>query len=306
MKLRQLEAMRAVLSRGTTTHAAELMGLTQSAVSRLITQLEQELGFNLFDRRHGRLLITPEGQQFYVVAEKVLSGVDQITATARDIQTLGTGTLRIIAMPALGYGLLPDTIAVVKKNYPQVKISVDLGNRQEIEKGIANAEYDFGLATLPIEHESIDIEPLCGVDAVCVTPVDHPLADKKVISAHDLEDQPFISVEPGGLFRYRTDELFGRLGIRRKLGIEAKSTVMVCSLVSSGVGVSIVHPFIADSVGARVASRRFEPAIRFEYGLLFPTGVTRSQMSQAFIQTLRASVATIGGDTPTINYSGLG
>lgn len=306
MKLRQLEAMRAVLSRGTTTHAAELMGLTQSAVSRLITQLEQELGFNLFDRRHGRLLITPEGQQFYSVAEKVLSGVDQISATARDIQTLGTGTLRIIAMPALGYGMLPQTIAQVKRNYPQVKISIDLGNRQEIEKGIANAQYDFGLATLPIEHESIDIEPLCGVDAVCVTPSDHPLAEKKVISAHDLEDQPFISVEPGGLFRYRTDELFGRLGIRRKLGIEAKSTVMVCSLVSAGIGLSIVHPFIADSVGAKVAVRRFEPAIRFEYGLLFPTGVTRSQMSQAFIQTLRASVATIGGDTPSVNYSGLG
>jgi DNA-binding transcriptional LysR family regulator len=68
MKLRQLEAMRAVLARGTTTHAGELIGLTQSAVSRLIKQLEDELGFKLFDRRHGRLLITPEGQNFYAVA----------------------------------------------------------------------------------------------------------------------------------------------------------------------------------------------------------------------------------------------
>lgn len=284
MKLRQLEAMRAVLSRGTTTHAAELMGLTQSAVSRLITQLEQELGFNLFDRRHGRLMITPEGQQFYIVAEKVLSGIDQITATARDIQTLGTGTLRIIAMPALGYGMLPMTIAEVNANYPQVKISVDFGNRQEIEKGIANAEYDFGLATLPIEHDGIDIEPLCGVDAVCVTPINHPLARKKIIKASDLENEPFISIEPDGLFRYRTDELFGRLGVRRKLGIETKSTIMICSLVAAGVGLSIVHPFIVDSLSDKIAARRFEPAIRFEYGLLFPTGVTRSQMTQTFVR----------------------
>jgi len=306
VKLRQLEAMRAVLARGTTTHAAELMGLTQSAVSRLITQLERELGFSLFDRRHGRLLITPEGQQFFAVAEKVLAGIDQITATARDIQTLGTGTVRIIAMPALGYGLLPETIAAVKERFNNVKISIDVGARQEIEKGIANAHYDFGLATLPIEHESIDIEPLCGVEAVCVTPPDHPLAARKVIHAHDLENEQFISVEPGALFRYRTDELFGRLGIRRKIGVEAQSTIMVCNMVATGIGVSIVHPFIAESFGDRVAARRFEPGIRFEYGLLFPSGVTRSQITREFVDMLRASVATIGGDKASAAYSGLG
>ena len=79
MKLRQLEAMRAVLARGTTTHAAETIGLTQSAISRLITQLEDEVGLRLFDRRQGRLQITPEGQHFYAIAEKVLAGVDQIS-----------------------------------------------------------------------------------------------------------------------------------------------------------------------------------------------------------------------------------
>ncbi len=306
MKLRQLEAMRAVLARGTTTHAAELMGLTQSAVSRLVTQLERELGFNLFDRRHGRLLITPEGQQFFTVAEKVLAGIDQISATARDIQTLGTGTLRIIAMPALGYGLLPETVAVIKARHKQVKISIDVGVRQDIEKGIATAQYDFGLATLPIEHESIDIEPLCGVDAVCVTPPDHPLAKKKIIHAQDLEAEQFISVEPGALFRYRTDELFGRLGIRREIGIEAQSTIMVCNMVATGIGVSIVHPFIAETFGDRIVTRQFEPAIRFEYGLLFPTGVTSSQITREFVEALRASVASIDVGSASVTYSGLG
>ena len=107
MKLRQLEAIRAVMASGTTTHAAELMGLTQSAVSRLVAQLEEELGLSIFDRRHGRLQITPEGQQFYDVAKKVLAGIDQIDATARDIRTLQAGALRILAMPALAYGLRP-------------------------------------------------------------------------------------------------------------------------------------------------------------------------------------------------------
>ena len=88
MKLRQLEALRAVVASGTTTQAADLLGLTQSAVSRLITQLESELGLNIFDRRHGRLRITPEGQHFYDVVKKLLSGIDQITAPGLLIESM--------------------------------------------------------------------------------------------------------------------------------------------------------------------------------------------------------------------------
>jgi len=303
MKLRQLEAMRAVIARGTTMHAGELIGLTQSAVSRLITQLEKELGFNLFDRRHGRLLITPEGQQFYEVVEKVLAGIDQIKATARDITMLGTGAVRIISMPALGYGLLPKPIAIIKSRYKQIKILVDSGNRGDIEQGVASAKYDFGLATLPIEHESIDTEPLCGMDAVCITPLDHHLTKEKIIHAQDLAGEQFISLEPGTMFRYRTDEIFGSLGLRRKISVEAQSTVMVCNMVASGIGLSLVHPFVAHTFADRVAIRPFEPAIRFEYGLLFPAGVTRSKVTQEFTDTLKKSVAEMSGGSISSNYS---
>ncbi len=294
------------MARGTTTHAGELIGLTQSAVSRLITQLEDELGFNLFDRRHGRLLITPEGQHFYAVAEKVLAGIDQIKATARDITTLGTGTVRIIAMPALGYGLLPGPIAAIKTRYKQIKLSLDSGSRLQIEHGVASAKYDFGLATLPIEHESIDTEPLCGMDAVCIMPPDHPLARKTIVRAADLDGEQFISLEPGTMFRYRTDEVFGSLGIRRKIGVEAQSTVTVCNLVASGIGLSLVHPFVAQTFSNRLVIKRFEPAMRFEYGLLFPSGVTRSQISQEFVDTLKLSVAEMTGDSVSTTFAGLG
>lgn len=303
MKLRQLEAMRAVLARGTTTHAAEALGLTQSAVSRLITQLEDEVGLRLFDRRHGRLLITPEGQHFFAIAEKVLAGVDQISATARDIRTLQVGTLRIIAMPALGYGLLPDTIAKIKARHKQVKISVNFGSRRDLERGLASAEYDFGIATLPVDQDLIEGEPLCGVNAVCVLPLDHPLAGKSSIEAADLEGMPFISMESGAFFRYRIDELFGRLGIPRSLGIEVQSTIMICNLVAKGLGVSIVHPFIADNFANQLVTRPFEPAIRFDYGLLFPAGQTRSQITTEFVKTLQESLA--GMDRESGNFIGL-
>ena len=291
LKLRQLEALRAVVVSGTTTQAADLLGLTQSAVSRLITQLESELGLNIFDRRHGRLRITPEGQHFYDVVKKLLSSIDQITATARDIRTLKTGALRIIAMPALAYGLLPNTIADINNRFRKIKISVEMGTRLDVEEGVESAHFDFGVATLPINQQGIDVEPLFTANGVCVLPKGHPLAKKSEIVAEDLAGLPFVSMNSGSLLRYQTDELFGRLGIHRILSVEAPSTLLATNLVAKGLGVSIVHSFIASAYGEQVISKPFSPQIRYEYGLLFPAAQTRSQITNAFVETLRKNVA---------------
>jgi len=289
--------MRAVMVRGTTTHAAELMGLTQSAISRLITQLEHELGLKIFDRRHGRLVITPEGRHFYGVAQKVLAGIDQMTATARDIRELRAGALRIISMPALGFGLLPNTIVKMNQQFKQVKISVDVGGRRDLEEGIENGQYDFGLATLPVTDEGVDIEPLCAVDSVCVVPVGHPLAGNKIITAEELADLPFISIDPTTLLRYRVDELFGRIAVKRILGIEAQTSIMACNLVARGLGASIVHPFIAKIFNGRLVARPFEPTIRLEYGLMFATGSRRSLVASEFVRMLHTDVIEVVGES---------
>ena len=291
MKLRQLEALRAVVVSGTTTQAGELMGLTQSAVSRLIRQLEDELGLSIFDRRNGRLRITPEGQQFYDLVGKLLTGIDHISATARDIRTLQSGALRIIAMPALAYGLLPDTITEISKKYSRIKVSVEMGTRQDVEEGVEKMHFDFGVATLPINQQSVDVESLFTANGVCVIPRGHPLAKKNNIDAKDLEDVPFISLNPGSLLRYRTDEVFGRLGIKRSLRIEAPSTLLATNLVAKGLGVSIIHPFIASAYGDKVVARPFEPSLRYDYGLLFPIGQTRSKITTIFVEKLRQEIA---------------
>ena len=291
MKLRQLEAIRAVMASGTTTHAAELMGLTQSAVSRLVAQLEEELGLSIFDRRHGRLQITPEGQQFYDVAKKVLAGIDQIDATARDIRTLQAGALRILAMPALAYGLLPRTIAKINNRFKQVKISVGVGTRAELEDGIASSQFDVGIATLPVNQKGIETELLCSVDCVGILPLGHALAERETISVEDMAGLPFVSLSPGTLFRYKVDELFAMSDIRRGLLVEVPSTIMVCELVASGIGVSIVHPFVAAGFRDNIVVRRFAPSIRFEYGLLFPVSQRRSLLTQTFVETIRADIA---------------
>ena len=297
MNLRQFEALRLVLARGTTKHAAEALGVTQSAVSRQITQLESTLGFSLFERRNGRLHITPEGQHFYKAVERVLNGFDQIKSMARDNSSLRSGTLRLVAMPALAFGLLPGAVKQIRNAFRQAKIAIDIGVRQTAEDGIVSGKYDLGLVTLPIEHEAIIVEPIFGMDCVCVLPKDHRLADRAIIEATDLDGEEYVSIEPDTMLRYRTDELFGREGVRRKLSIEAQSSITICNLVANGLGVSLVHRFVAEVFADRLLVKPFKPAFRFEYGLIRSSGVALSPIAAEFIQTMRDSIRRTDGAT---------
>ena len=115
----------------------------------------------------------------------------------------------------------------------------------------------------------------------------HQLSEQSIIKAEDLEGLSYVSVNPGSLFRYKTDELFGRLGVRRKINIEAPSALLATNLVAKGLGVSIVHPFIAKEYGEKVISRPFSPSIKVDYGMLYPAGQTRSRITNIFTEELR-------------------
>ncbi len=87
--------------------------------------------------------------------------------------------------------------------------------------------------------------------------------------------------------RYRTEELFTRLKIKRRVTVEAQSTILVGNLVELGLGVAVVHPFVADHFAGRVEVRPFKPAIEISYGLIFPEGARRLRIADSFAEKMR-------------------
>ncbi|MFN3157433.1 LysR family transcriptional regulator, partial [Marivita cryptomonadis] len=104
---RQLEAFNAVMISGSTVRAAELMGVTQPAVSRLIAELEAAVRFGLFDRVRGRLVPTPEGKLFHREVEASFVGLDRLQNAAASIRDYGTGSIRIASLAAAGTVIVP-------------------------------------------------------------------------------------------------------------------------------------------------------------------------------------------------------
>jgi len=292
MKIRQMQALRALVQTGTTSGAAQLLHMTQSAASKLVTQLEAELSVHIFDRLHGRLVMTPEGRTIYADVDRILCAIDDLRAKTQDIGALNGGAIRIAAMPALGYGLVPRTIKRFIGQYPRIRCVADVVGRKEVEDGVAIGHYDVGLVTLPLQNDVLNVIKLASVDAVCVLPKGHRLANARKIRAEDLEGEAFISVAPDALLRHRIDTLFGERRVRRSLQLQAGSTVLACHMVASGIGASIVHPLIAFAFKSALAIRRFEPAVPLDYAVVRRQG-PGDRLTDAFSALAQEEMAAI-------------
>lgn len=268
IRLRQLQALNYVLSSRTMTAASELFGVTQPAMSRLITQLEEEVGCQLLRRDRGRVRLTEEGVRFYEKAEQVLSTMRELGGIAESLRRDPKGEVRIVSIYGLVNSLIPTAIARFAAAYPKVRITIDMLNRARLEEVIHERQFDIALATLPVKSPpSITIDTLGSLPAICILPVKHPLAKRKVVTASDLAGIPFVSARRETLLRQRVDDVFDRLGIAREMLFECHNTEVMCQLVAAGLGVSIVHPFVRKPADNSFVNRPFEPAIRMEYAM---------------------------------------
>ena len=292
MNLRQLHAFKAVMQEGTLTQAADVMAVTQPAMSSLIANLEQSVGFPLFKRHKSRVHPTPEAQQFYEEVEKVLSAAEAATRSAKDIRDLELGYLRIACMPGLSLVFLPRVVARFAENRPGVKVALQTRSSLQVKQWMGAQLYDIGLAELPADDPAIDVEHF-SMDCVCVLPEDHPLTAHKVITPALLNGVPFISLSRDHMTHFRLKEAFEAAKVAWQPRFECQLFAPACSLVAAGAGVSVIDPVTAaDYEGRGVVVRPFEPRIPFDIGILHPGMRPGSRLAHEFSALLKESLAS--------------
>ncbi len=290
MRYRQLEAFRAVMLAGSVTQAAELLRISQPAVSRLVACLEQDMGFPLFRRRRGRLEPTPEAQFLLGEVERAIANLDHVAQIAEDIRQGRSGHLRIACLPGFATSLLPRVIARFLKQRPDATISFQPRNNQRVQEWIMAQHYDVGFAEVPPEHPAIEYETV-HVRCVCVLPEDHDLAAKALITPADLDNVPLVSMNRDHAHFRTVREAFERAGARFNLRVETRQFAPACIMVAGGVGASIVSPIdAAEYAGRGLAIRPFEPAIAFGLGVLYPAYRPRSLILSEFVGLFRDSL----------------
>lgn len=287
MNYRQLETFRAVMLSGSASRAAELLDITQPAVSRTVAELERVVGFGLFERIRGRLVPTPEAKLLLAAVEQSFVGLDRLRAEAARIRDFGAGSIRVASLAALGSTLVPRAIRAFQAKYPDVPLTLQIHSSTQVRELVAKGSFDLGLAANEVELSGIEHRAFGSFRALCAIPAGHQLANKSVIEPADLNGERFVALASEDRARQEVDALLAAFDIRPKIVVETPASATVCALALQGVGIGLVNPAAADGFALRgLVLRPFEPAVYFKSILLFRPDAQKARLVKAFVAEL--------------------
>lgn len=289
VNLRQIEAFRAVVETGSMTEAGKVLGVSQPAISRHIRDMEAQFGINLFRRHAGRIEPTKDAMALHSEVENCLGGLEQMVQFASDLGEFRRQRLRIAATVGHSYFLLPKVITLFHKKFPKVTISLRSGSSGEVAELVEKGQSDLGFALLSLDSHSVVTEPMPEVELVCVMPRDHPLTKHKVIELEQLADVPLLLISEYSLMRKRLLQAFQQAGITPNVILDSTYTGPICSLVSQGMGVSILDRLTAEAYSDQnIAIRPFSPAIPCELKLVHSAHQTLSAPAKALVEIAKS------------------
>lgn len=269
--LRQLRAFVAVAEAQHFTRASERLGLSQSSVSTLVRELEENLALRLFDRHTRMLRLTQAGAEILPLARRAMSDLDHVIGSASELSTLGRGRVSIAAASLQAAMLLPRFIRRFCDEYPGVKVTLHDVTEHEVIEQVRSGEVDFGLGSALATHQDIAARLLTSDEFVAVMPADHALTRHATLQWHALRDIPLIGPPPGNAVRGQLDFALAREGISLVRRYEVALPLTILGMVEAGLGIAVMTSAmsrLAHALGL-VTRQVVDPLIRREMSLLF-------------------------------------
>lgn len=294
LSFRQVEAFRAVMIAGTTTGAAEMLFISQPAVSRLLSDFEASVKVSLFERHKKRLLPTPEALILFEEVERSFVGVEQLARTAEELREFHRGTLRIACMPTMAQEFLPKVAHDFQQQNKGVSMTLQVRSSQQVADWIATQHFDIGLSAIKVSDPAIKVESLAQTQLVCILPPGHHLQHKNEIVPKDLEGELFVSLGTEQSIRYKVDEVFEQADVKRQMLFDTQVSHVACSYVLAGSGVSLVDAVTAINYTERgLIIKPFTPSIRFNYNIIYPATRSISRLALEFSELLKSRLVEL-------------
>jgi len=289
MDFDQLTTFLEVAKQGSFSRAGEKVFRSQSAVSAQIRQLEQEYDDRLLDRSGKTVKLTPAGRVLFDYTERLKKLREESLIAVADHSSTPRGTLRVGANEATCLYVLPEVFAEYCRRYPPVQINIYRNFSYKIIEKLENGAIEVGIVTLPIQSQSLEIQPIFRDKLMLMVSPGNPLARHKTAAVRDIVKHPVLLPKTGHTRRL-LDKLFRPHRDELQIRMELPSIGMIKSFVAADLGVSLISAsFARDEVASgRVKLIDLEDVELFrELGLAYRRDRTLSCATTAFIGVLR-------------------
>ncbi len=293
MEINQLRYFVAVAETGGFARAARRCGVTQPSLSQQIQKLERELGQLLFDRLGRTIKLTAAGEVLLPRAQGLVAEFNALKRSVDNEILSGAGSVAVGMIPTIAPYLMPGALARFSARYPRAEIRMFEDVTTSLVDMLVNARIDLAIMSLPLDHKSIRWEEVAREPLFAAVREGHPLAASRRIGLADLEAEPFILLHEEHCLGAQIESLCHARETQLQVVSRTSQLSTARSCVASGIGVTLVPQLaVAADEGTGIVYREIEEPRPFRSIVgAWHSGRTRSSLSEAFLEELRAECA---------------
>ena len=240
MDLRQLEILQAIAETGSFTACGRKLHVSQSAISRQILLLEEELGEPLFLRVGRQVRMTPAAESLVQLGQRVFQDVRETVGSITDRTRELRGTLRLSGGMTVCMYVFPSLLKQLRRAHPNLDVRLTVTTAGRSLQEIRGGRVDAGLLTLPVDESDLVTVPVLREELMLITTPTHPLARRRRVAPQDLGRQPFIHFELGSATRRVIDQFFATEKLEPPIVMDTENVEIIKAMVKTGLGIGIV------------------------------------------------------------------
>ncbi len=289
MSIRKYIAYLKTIETGSITQAATQLGYTQSAVSRMIADLEEDWGVTLLTRNRSGIEISSEGLTLLPKLQAVCKDYEDLNYAISELHGLSSGTIRVGAFSSISSGCLPQMIKDFHALYPHIDFQLVNGEYSQITSWLRRGVVDCGLVSMPAAND-LDASFLLQDNLVAVLPENHPLADAPVYPIARLSSEDFINLKEEQ--DYEITKFLEHLQQKPNIRYEVSNDYAILSMVECGLGISVVHELMLRPNRYRIRSKHFDIPQAENIGIAVKKNVQPSTVTRRFLEHAKEWVRT--------------
>ena len=288
MSLQKYAALLKTVELGSISRAAEQLGYTQSAVSRMIADLEAEWDMELLRRGRGGLELTSAGWQLLPVLRSIVADCGELDYTVREIHGVQTGLVQVGTFTTVSDAWIPGLLTSFGKMYPNITFKLMHSERyDEVEDWIRHGKVDCGFVRMPGAND-LQSYFLKQDMLAAVLPAEHPLANEPVFPVDRLADETFVKLK----IDQEISQFLDHLPSPPRIRYEVSNDHTILSMVESGLGISVMHSLLAESRRYRVVWKPLDRPQYRDLGIAVAKNTRLSGVAKLFVDHVRDSIGT--------------